>query len=340
MRPLRIGMVGAGMVSSFHLSAWQRVSEFAHVVAICDLDSAKAAEHSRIFAIPGVWSDLDAMLDHERLDAIDVLTPPSAHARACLAAAQRGIAILCQKPLAPTLEEARTLAVLLGERCRIMVHENWRFRPHYRQVENWLRNGQIGEPKRATLWARSSGLLADASGVRPALARQPLLAVLDRLMVAEVLVHHLDLVRWLLGASRVIRARTKNSVAQVAGESMAEIQLELPVRGVVTVGGDMADPSSAPGLRDEFSLTGTEGEISLKGDILTLKARRNTRIQVDLQADYLTSYADTIAHFVHGLHEDREFETPVSWHLEVLKTVEDVYRLAAKSSTLPEKNHA
>ncbi|MFM2051139.1 MAG: hypothetical protein RL682_1630 [Pseudomonadota bacterium] len=331
MKPLRIGLVGAGMVSAFHLPAWQRVSDLAQVVAICDLDIGRATAQARAFDIPGVWSDLNAMLDHEHLDAIDVLTPPGAHAEACLAAAQRGIAILCQKPLGPTLKDASMLAAALDNRCRVMVHENWRFRPHYRQVEDWLRNGQIGEPQQAALWTRSNGLLADASGMQPALARQPLLSVLDRLMVAEVLVHHLDIVRWLLGASRVIHARTQYAIAQVAGESMAEIQLALPAGGIVTVGGDMADRDATPSLRDSFSLTGTQGEILLAGDTLTLNGRRSARIQVDLQADYLASYANAIAHFVHALHKDQPFETPVVWHLEVLQTVEDVYRLAAKN---------
>ena len=59
-------------------------------------------------------------------------------------AAHRGVPVLCQKPLAPTLSQAESLVAEFADKTRLMVHENWRFRPYYRQVAQWL------EPKDAS----------------------------------------------------------------------------------------------------------------------------------------------------------------------------------------------
>ena len=61
------------------------------------------------------------------LDAVDVAAPREFHAEMVRMAARRGLAVLCQKPLAPTLAEAEALVAEVGGRCRLMVHENWRF---------------------------------------------------------------------------------------------------------------------------------------------------------------------------------------------------------------------
>lgn len=327
---MRVALIGAGMVSAHHLPAWQRLPGV-QVVALCDRDGERAAAQARRFGVPGVWTSVEAMLEHERLDAVDVATPPAAHAEACLAAARRGLAVLCQKPLAPTLAQARALAAQLGT-ARVMVHENWRFRPHYRRLQAWLQEGRIGSVRSGELWVHSSGLLAAASGARPALVRQPLLATLPRLLLAEVLVHHLDLARWLLGAGDVQSAHLRHGVAAVRGESAAELVLKLPGGGTLRVGGDMADAEAAPGLADRLIFVGSEGEIRLQDARLSVSAGvpgwAPEVHAVDLQADYQTSYDAAIAHFVYALQHDQPFETAPNWHLEVLQTMESAYRLA------------
>ena len=142
------------------------------------------------------------------------------------AAAARGIDVLCQKPLTPTLAEAEALVARVGTRVRLMVHENWRFRPWYRELQRWIADGLLGEIDLARLATISSGFLPDEQGRRPAFVRQPFMAREPRLMIAEVLIHHLDTMRFLCGPLRVVGARASRTLADVTGETFAAIFLE------------------------------------------------------------------------------------------------------------------
>jgi hypothetical protein len=82
-----------------------------------------------------------------------------------------------------------------------MVHENWRFRGYYRDAAAWLREGRIGNVKQAQLTLLTSGVLPGPDGLCPALERQPFMRREKRMLVAEVLIHHLDTLRMLRAAA-------------------------------------------------------------------------------------------------------------------------------------------
>src|SRR4029078_4154055 len=102
------------------------------LVAVCDPDTARARKRADEFGIPHTYSDAETLLSSQEVDALDVASPRETHAAWVEAAAARGIATLCQKPLTPTLAEADALIAAVAGKSRLMVHENWRFRPCYR----------------------------------------------------------------------------------------------------------------------------------------------------------------------------------------------------------------
>src|SRR5206468_6426908 len=113
-------------------------------------------------------------------------------------------------------------------RGRLMVHENWRFRAYYREAATWLRSGAIGTPFAARLSVLTSGTLPDQDGRLPALERQPFMRGEARMLVAEVLMHHLDTLRMLLGPLRVEACTMSRTCPELAGEDTALIQLGGP----------------------------------------------------------------------------------------------------------------
>jgi predicted dehydrogenase len=139
VKRLRVALAGAGMVSRNHVIAWSRCP-LAEVVALADPDRGPAQAHAAEFGVGAVFDDAATMLDRARPDALDIAAGHDAHAALCEAAASRGVAILCQKPLAPTLDAARRIVAVVGDRVRLMVHENWRHRPQCRQV--WSRGSR------------------------------------------------------------------------------------------------------------------------------------------------------------------------------------------------------
>ena len=106
---LRIGMIGAGWVTQHHLNAYAQLAERAKVIAIADPSRNPATERAQAYSIPAVYANAAEMLDREKLDAVDVASPRETHVAMCELAGSKGLAILCQKPLAPNLRGHRIL---------------------------------------------------------------------------------------------------------------------------------------------------------------------------------------------------------------------------------------
>ncbi len=313
------------MISWYHLVAWRNLGARARVVAVCDPDRQKAARRAEEFGIPRVYHEAEAMLDAESLDALDVASPRETHAAWVEAAAARGIAVLCQKPLAPTLAEAETLVGQVEGRARLMVHENWRFRPWYRALRQWIDDGALGDVLVGSLKTISSGLLPDAAGRRPALERQPFLAREARLMIAEVLIHHLDTMRFLCGPLRVIGARAAHTLPDVRGETLAAIFLETAAGAPVMVAGTLAAPGYPPRPPDRLEIVGQAASATLADNELRLlgPSPRSERYEPD--RGYQASFDGVIAHFVACLESGVPFETGPADNLETLRLVEHAY---------------
>src|SRR5437870_1840191 len=183
-KPLKDAKAGAGMISEYHRIAGRNDGERVSVVAVCDPDAANAAKRAEEFSIPHVYGNGDTMFAAETIDALDVASPRQTHARWVEAAAARGIDVLCQKPLTPTFAESEALVRLVRGKSRLMAHENWRFRPWYRELKRWIAAGELGELVLARMATMTSGLLPDASGNRPLLVREPYTQFEERLMIA------------------------------------------------------------------------------------------------------------------------------------------------------------
>jgi predicted dehydrogenase len=333
--PLRVALAGAGMISWYHLVAWRNVAPRARVVAVCDPDPRRAAARAEEFGIPQVYADADAMFASQELDALDIASPRETHAAWVQAAAARGLDVLCQKPLTPTLAEAEALVERVGSRVRLMVHENWRFRPWYRELRSWIADGQLGEIELARLATISSGLLPDASGRRPALERQPFMAHEPRLMIAEVLIHHLDTMRYLCGPLRVVGARTARTLAEVTGETLAAIFLETAQGAPATVIGTMAAAGYPPRGPDRLELVGRRGSAVLEDHELRLLGPSPRSERYDFDRGYQASFDGVIAHFVDCLGTGAPFETGPVDNLETLRLVEHAYWAAGLHDPRP-----
>jgi predicted dehydrogenase len=309
-------------VSAHHLHAWKDGAT-AEVVAIADPDDRKAHQRAREFGVASVRRSAADMLRHDRIDAVDIASPVETHVDGCMCAAERGLPILCQKPLAPTLAEAHALVRQVTGRSRLMVNENWRFRPYYRQVKAWIAAGLIGRVVQFRLATRSSGLVPDANGNRPAVARQPFLATLERLVIGELLIHHLDVARWLLGPLEVRDVQALRGV--VAGEHAATIVLSGAQDVIAVVEGNMAAPGFPATPTDRLEIVGTSGSIALDGEELALLGEKPERHRLDLGADYQQGFTNAAAHFATCLRSNQPFETDAADNLHTLALVHDAY---------------
>ena len=329
--PLRVALAGAGMVTRHHLIGWSR-ADGAEVVAICNRSLDKARDRAAEFGVPKVYGGVEEMLDAEKPDALDIAVAVEVHAEAVRAAAARGIAIFCQKPLTPTYAEAQALVAEIGEKVPFMVHENWRFRPQYRQAAAWIADGRVGPIRLFAMSALGSGLICRPGEDRPpGLVRQPFMAKLERFIVFEALIHHLDVLRFLVGERlRVTASSLSRLSGDVIGEDTAHIVLNGEGGAVGTVTGCFMVPGAPPRVEDRLELIGERGRILFDGDRLTLADTAGEKtVAIDLEAGYQGSYDAAIAHFVDCLRAGRPFETDRLDNLETLRLVKEAYAVAA-----------
>jgi predicted dehydrogenase len=101
---LRIGLIGAGAISSTHASALEAL-DGTNLVAVCDLIDARASALADQFGIANVFHSAHEMLQNVELDAVHVLTPPQFHVDAAIAALRADCHVLVEKPLVPGIRD-------------------------------------------------------------------------------------------------------------------------------------------------------------------------------------------------------------------------------------------
>jgi predicted dehydrogenase len=321
---LRIGFAGAGAISQYHLAGWAEMSD-AQVVAICDIDEAKARAKAQAFGIPNVYTDFRTMIGREKLDAVDIVTPVGTHADLTRLAADAGLHVSCQKPLTPTVREAEELIAYVGERVRFMVHENYRFRPHYVQVRQWLEQERVGKITQARMTVRSQGMI-DVGGT-PAflLNRQPYLKDFKRLLIFEVLIHHLDVMRNLLGPLDVVSAEVAKVNKVLAGEDVAVILMRGRNGLIAVMDGNVSAPGYGPMPADRLEIMGTKGTLIYDRDRLYMAGTDEAPVVFDLAKNYQACFTSAIREFVRGLRDGKPFAIDRLDNLETLKLMESCY---------------
>ncbi len=321
---LRVGFAGAGAISQYHLAGWSETPD-AELLAICDVDESRARAKAQAFNIPRVYTDFRAMIETEKLDAVDIVTPVGTHAPLTKLAADAGLHVSCQKPLTPTVREAEDLVAYVGDRVRFMVHENYRFRPHYVQAGQWLQEGRIGEVTHARMVVRSQGMI-EVNGVPPFLLnRQPYLRDFRRLLIFEVLIHHLDVMRVLLGPLEVVAARTAKINTVLAGEDVAVVMLAGRNNLTAVMDGNISAPGYGPLPMDRLEVMGTRGTLIFERDRLYLAGSDEPPVVFDLARNYQTCFTRAIQEFVHGIRDDIPFPTDRLDNLETLRLMESCY---------------
>jgi predicted dehydrogenase len=151
---LGIGMVGYAFMGRAHSQAWRTVGSFfdlpftPRMAAICGRDRAQVAAAAARLGWP-VWeTDWKRLVERDDVDLVDVCTPGSSHAEISIAALEAGKHVLCEKPLANTVDEARAMAAAAAKAAaigvRAMVGFNFRRVPAVALARELVAAGRLG----------------------------------------------------------------------------------------------------------------------------------------------------------------------------------------------------
>jgi predicted dehydrogenase len=146
VRVVRVGVVGCGSVGARRYIPDLVASPFADVVAVCDVNGARAAQVAAQYGVPHSYTDLDTMLADSDFELLFNLTPMRLHGSLALKALQAGRHVFCEKPLATSLTEADTLLEEAARRgLTLVAAPNAPLSPTFQAAAAAIGSGEIGQ---------------------------------------------------------------------------------------------------------------------------------------------------------------------------------------------------
>ncbi|MBA7576855.1 Gfo/Idh/MocA family oxidoreductase [Candidatus Atribacteria bacterium 1244-E10-H5-B2] len=191
---------------------------------------------------------------------VDILTPPFVHSSYCLSARERNLHVICQKPIAGHIEEARSLVRNFKNYERLFaIHENHRYRPWFKVVQQKLQEGFFGRPH----FVRFEQLNPSEPGVAYKLEMDPG-------VLLEHGTHLVDMAHALFGKPLRTYSRFHHINLNITGESLAHVLYEYPETTVVI------NVSWKPGgvRQASFLLSGESGEAYYEGSMVRGESSR------------------------------------------------------------------
>jgi predicted dehydrogenase len=325
--------IGAGYFSHYQYEAWSRIPAVT-IAALYNRTPSRGREVQQKFGIPKYYADYREMIVAEQPDFVDVITPPETHLEMCTFAANEGVNIICQKPLAPDYREARRIVEAARERgVRFMVHENWRWQPWYREIKKLLDADELGDVFSIYFRMRTG----DGWGEDAYAARQPFFRDYPRLLIYETGCHFLDTFRFLLGEIETVYARLQRLNPIIKGEDSAQVVLTFTCGATAILDGNRYNENEAADPRytfGEMRIDASKGHLELGYDgSITIKSLGKPSYRHDYTHKRRGFAGDCVyalqRHFVDCLLSGEKFESTGEDYLRTARAVEACYESAA-----------
>ena len=203
-----IAILGSGAIAAVHADAYLSHSKKCEIRAVCDIfpEKAQSLIEKKGLKNAAAYKEIDEALTRKDIDAVSVCLPPGLHADATIKALKSGKHVLCEKPMATSLEECDNMIKAAEEAGRLLtVMANFRFKTPFRKVKQLLDEGAAGKVLHATvnsLWWRGANYYdlwwrgtwkSEAGGC-----------------LINHAVHHIDVLQWMLGKPKQVTAVINN----------------------------------------------------------------------------------------------------------------------------------
>lgn len=336
-RKLRVGVIGLGMGRA-HIKGFQEIP-CVEVAAICDTNAARLEEASREFNINATYADPKEMLRSAKLDAVSVAVPNAFHAPLTIAALEKGLHVLCEKPMAMTVRESeRMLAAATKARRNLMINFSYRFSPMSFALKHQVDAGVIGDIYFGrTVWHRRRGLPGFGGwfGTQALSGGGPLI---------DLGVHRLDLALWLMGYPEPV-AVTGSVYNVIAAERAKREKKKFDVEdcacGLIKFANGatlILEASWALNIKERehmvTTLCGTKGGLTQKnlGEGYTFHAEIYTDENNSLFTKTLDCSTEAVPsayrEFINSILEKRQPLATAGQGVKVMKILEGIYRSA------------
>ncbi len=281
MNKTGFGVIGAGIVGgSLHAHVYHYLPQ-AELVAVCDLDEARAREVAERYAAPQAYTDYRELLALPEIAAVSIATPDFAHREIAVAAAEAGLHILVEKPLATTVEDAEAIVQAADAAgVKLMVDFQNRVNPAFMAARVAVQNGELGALK--YIYARLSNTTFVPTQMLSWASRSSALWFLAS--------HTVDMACWLLqDKPKRVYAVSRSGVLQDMGIDTQDFHVaivEFERGAVVTLENSWILPETEPNVFNlKMELLGDDG-------VMYINTSDNRMVEKYTRADF--SLPDTL----------------------------------------------
>jgi len=314
MEKVRIGIVGSKFAADFHADSHAR-NPRAEIVAVAAIDNLE--EYSRKWGIPETMTDYKELCKREDIDLIEVCVPNHLHYPVVMEAARHNKHIICEKPFATTVEEAREMVEFCkAQGVKIMYAEDWVFAPALVRAKGLVEEGAIGE----VLWIKAKEV---HNGSHSPFAQQKKYCGGGCLI--HLAIHPIGFVRWFLDEKVVevngwvTGGEDKNYYHKnYTGEDWSAAMLKLESGKYAFCEGNYI---TVGGMDDKVEIYGTEGRMNIDltfsspiqcysrpGFAYAIEKTDTTKHWTRPAVDefHNLGYVDQLAYFIDCVLEDKE----------------------------------
>ncbi|WP_127584641.1 Gfo/Idh/MocA family protein [Paenibacillus koleovorans] len=323
-------LIGAGHFASIQLEAWQSVNG-GSIGGIFSLDLEEAEKLARRYGIRA-YASWDEAIERLKPDFIDICTPPDSHYAYAKLAADLGLPILCQKPIAPTMEESEALVAYCAARhVPLMINENWRWQGWYREMKRMIGVGMLGIVYHVYFAMRPGDGWGDAP-----YSAQPYFRRMNPFLIYETGIHWIDTFRFLLGDIHSVYSQVRTINPAIAGEDLAVVHFNFKSGAI-----GIYDANRTSYMEQErcdtygyMTMEGTEGKLRLdENGRIRYTPRNGTESEhvYPIPAGWKGGGAiGAQQHFIDGLTRGEPFESSGEEYMKTVRVVYACYESAAK----------
>lgn len=259
-REIRVGIIGAGYIAQQnHIPAYL-TNPRVKIAGIADPDEAKLEEVKKRFGVQKLFPDY-AQLFEEKIDAVSICVPTRFHAEITKDCASRGIHVLCEKPIALTLDEATEMITTCEKNdVQLMIGFNYRFIKTHQEAKKMIEDGRIGKPFFIHAQFASLGPYKSLDRLRNSFYFDP---KSGGGVMFDSGSHLFDLLRWYFGEIKTVQASTGTYVEGIPVDDVSCVSLKFENGrvGCLTCMWTQIESWSAMGNEGFIKIIGDEGKI-------------------------------------------------------------------------------
>jgi predicted dehydrogenase len=321
MKKVKIGVIGTGIAGKeLHYPAMKKLSDKFEIVVACNHSEEKLKDYCRLSGVKYSTLDYREVLRNPEIEAVILALPIHLNYKITKEALENGKHVFVEKPIACNLQEAKKMLALGKQhpRMKIMVAENFHYRPLYKRIKQIIRQGRIGKPY-SMLWDALQEVDKGSKYATPwRLAGKHVGG-----FIADGGVHFIAAIRSLFGELKVLSAYS-NCINRRIGEIDT---ISIQYRTKQGIDGVLNMYYSAKGIYvHQMTIMGNKGTIIVSGNKISLRLSNTPEINEEVADD--GGFVNEFTNFYNAIRKGEKITSDLKSGFADFNTLMDAIEMA------------